>query len=199
MKTLAAITAVSALALGASPALAKNGWTVEMSGAIDAPMAIGQVALSEELAANADKIGPADLDELLIEMREDVSHSLDKAGLLAGTAEAPITVNLYLNSAEPNRPTHWQLSGKGDFGYDDADNRRSPSYSSNLSLDSIAIGEFDATAEFVGANGQVIGTASYHYEPFTIQDVQGYATWTAANRGIDRFARGLPGKLEPTS
>lgn len=195
MRNLIALAATSALVLTAAPAFASD-WESTVNTRIDGPLTIGTVSMTPEMQEKAQQVGPDDVQRLMDELREETSESLGKAGLLSDAAGA-VTINLYLADAEPNRPTHWQLSGKGAFG--DRDDARSRFASTSLSLRSIALGGAEVTAEFISASGENLGSITYDYDDARLEDVQGYTTWTAANRGIDRFARKLPAKLTPTS
>ncbi len=185
--------AAAAAAFAAVPAFAQTDWEVELDAPVSGPLVIGTVNMTEDMREQAQQVGPDDVQDLLTELGDEVAQSLERSGLAAASPQAT-TINLYLDHAAPNRPTQWQLSGRGYFG--DREDSRALS-SSGLSLESIALGEVDIVAEFVSANGRNLGTIQYEHEPFDLREVQGYATWTAANRGIDRFARDLPKKLAP--
>lgn len=193
MKTATLLTAAAAASMAAAPALAQTEWTVELDAPITGPLAVGTVDMTEDMREQAQQVGPDEVEDLLTELSEDVAQSLEQAGLASSDPQA-VTVNLYLDNAEPNRPTQWQLSGRGEFGDDYGADRNLGN--TGLSLQSIALGEVDIIAEFISADGQPLGVIEYEYEPFDLRDVQGYATWTAAHRGIERFAHGLPGKLD---
>lgn len=186
--------ATAAASLAAAPAFADTDWDVELERPVSGPLVLGTVDMTEEMTHRAEQVGPDDVQEILTDLGDEVSQSFERAGYDANAAQA-VTVNLYLDNAEPNRPTQWQLSGRGDFGDDDGADRNLGN--SGLSLRSIALGEVEIIAEFVSADGQSLGTIEYEYEPFDLKDVQGYATWTAVHRGIDRFARDLPKKAAP--
>lgn len=193
MKRTTLFTAAAAASLAAAPALAQTEWTVELDAPIAGPLAVGTVDMTEDMREQAQQVGPDEVQDLLTELGDDVAQSLEQAGLASNDPRAT-TVNLYLDHAEPNRPTHWQLAGRGEFGDDDGPDRNLGN--TGLSLRSIALGEVEILAEFVSADGEPLGVIEYEYEPFDLRDVQGYATWTAAHRGIERFAQGLPGKLD---
>ena len=197
MRNQFAIAASSILARAATPAMAGGDWENTLNAQIQGPLTIGTVSLTAEMEETAQNVGPEDVQDLLDDLRSDTEQALGQAGLLSSGPSA-VTVNLYLADAEPNRPTHWQLSGKGVFG-DSDDPRARVSQSNSLSLRSIALGGVEVTAEFVDQTGASLGAVTYDYEENTLEDVKGYATWTTANRGIERFARKLPGKLAPTS
>lgn len=186
--------AAAAASLAAAPAFAGTDWNIELNGPVSGPLVLGTVGMTEEMTERAQQVGPDEVQEILTDLGDEVAESFERAGYDANSAQA-VTVNLYLDNAEPNRPTQWQLSGRGDFGDDDGPDRNLGN--SGLSLRSIALGEVEIIAEFVSAEGQSLGTIEYEYEPFDISDVKGYATWTAVHRGIDRFASGLPKKAAP--
>lgn len=193
MRTPLLVSAAAAIAFAAAPAFANPDWEVELTGPVSGPLAIGVVEMTGDMRETAQDVGPDEIPDLLAELEDSVARSLDKAGVLA-SGGAATTINLYLANAEPNRPTQWQLSGRGDFGGD----HKSPLSTSSLSLQSLALGEFEVVAEFVSADGQSLGVIEYEYEPFDLQDTIGFGTWTTVNMGIDRFARGLPKRIGVT-
>jgi len=191
-RILAIFSAAFALAGLTGAAQAQQGWSGSLSGSVEGPVEITDVVLGDELADRADLIGPSDLDRLLGDLRAETSAALSGAGLIANTAD--VNVRLVLADARPNRPTFHQLSGEGVFGAHDA-RRGQTRRSVNLSMDSVQLGRVKVIAEFSNDAGQSLGSLQYFYESFSLQDADGKGVWTDANRGIDRFARGLPGKV----
>ena len=114
--------------------------------------------------------GQRDLDRLAARLKRRMEKQLTKNGVEISDSAATI-LNLVITDAAPNRPTFNQLSN-------------------NTSISSRSFGVGGATFEGTLINaGETQGEVSYAWYETDIRYAQGNATWTDANRAIDRFAR----------
>lgn len=157
MKPILTLMALWALMTGT--ALAQSGYYVESS------------AIHERYVEDAQDYGQRDIDQLVETLREDVTQSLDQAGLLSSDG---LAISLIINDAKPNRPTMEQMS----------DN---PS----LSYQSFSRGGADITAIIHDATGRELSRFQYDWYTREISDAAHLSTWSDADRAISRFASRL--------
>lgn len=113
--------------------------------------------------------GQRDLDRLMERLKRRMEAQLTKNGVSVDDESANV-LNIVITDARPSRPTFTQLSH------------------SSLSYSSFGLGG----ASFEGTlvqNGQEQGIVSYGWYENDITDARYGATWSDANRAIDRFAR----------
>lgn len=151
MKTLFATAAILAIAPIASAAEINIGYSTEF-----------QEKLSEDY-------GMREGDKLSEDVRKDLEHAFNKAGV------DPATVSVTIVDAKPNRPTMQQMSNQPGL-----DGIRSKS-----------IGGMTLKGVAVDASGQVIGDVEYDWYETNIENVIASSVWSDANRASRNFAKRL--------
>ncbi len=185
------------------PAFAKShGYESALTGPLNTPVKI-EVVLSEDLAyrannrpkkmqhrssirlnaafANNSHLGEKELGRLIERLRQRVEKRLIKEGVQVSDS-APTTLRITLEDAKPNRPTFTQMSRD-----------------TSLSYQSFGTGGAEINAEIIQANGARLGTLSYRFYETSIEFAHHNATWSDANRAIDRFARKAAKTLDTKS
>lgn len=195
------LTFISAMALVATPALAQaRGFDTTLSQAVTGPLKL-EVIVSEDLAhrannlpkklsdrgstrrlnsafANNGKYGDREIVRLLEDMQDELTEDFEKRGLILSES-APMILRVTINEVKPNRPTFNQLSKDA-----------------SLSFQSYGIGGADISAEFISADGSVIGTAEYNYfSNFNDRPFRSAGTWSDAELAFSRFSKKLSKKL----
>ena len=123
------------------------------------------------------QLGTQSVGELVLETEEELVRALSKRGV-AIDANAPVVLQVVLTDAAPNRPTFEQLSSE-------------PS----LSFNSFGRGGVSAEGRLVEAGGSELGGFTYGYYTDFIENAPFRATWTDANRGIERMAKNVAKRL----
>jgi len=166
------------IALAASvPAFAGgNGFESTIKGPVTTAIDI-EVSLSEDMAHRANNLpeklsdrgsssrmrdgfanngyyGDKDLEQLIERLESKLEASFAKEGLQVLDG-APVTLNVVLVDAKPNRPTFNQMSK-----------------SSSLSMQSFANGGAEITGEIIVSDGAEMGTLSYKYYENDIENAQ---------------------------
>jgi len=140
-----------------------------------APVTIAPVALSPEFQTNVhNDLGDREGAYLADEVTRRVSLALTREGAEV-TANAPVTIEITIIKANPNRPTFEQM---GRPPYPD--------------FTSFSLGGAELHGVIRSADGRVLAEVTKSkYDVFMDQFVQTSATWGAANRAIDQFARDM--------
>lgn len=121
-----------------------------------------QTELEEELGAREGEV-------LSAAVTQAIRDALTERGVGAGS---PITIEVSIVDADPNRPTMQQM-------------RDTP----GLDFRSVSLGGAELHAVLRGADGQVVEEVSHRRYNHSLQDIGGAAaTWTEARRAIRRFA-----------
>lgn len=155
---LAAVVALCAL--GFAPA------------AFAGPVALTPVAYSEEFQTELNEhLGAREGEFLSGYVRDLVAEALAQHG--GALAESgPITIDITIVDADPNRPTMQQLHDQP--GLD--------------AIRSISIGGAELRAVLRGPDGQVLSEVTHRRYNYDIRDAVGSGTWTEARRAIRQFA-----------
>lgn len=145
-----------------------------VSTAVAAPVTIAPVSLSAEYQTKVEEeIGARDSEELRAFITRTVSRALSQRGAELG-AEAPVTVEITIVDADPNRPTLMEL-------------HQTPGLSMYWS---VSTGGAELSATLRGADGRVLGEVNHRYFSNSLADLLGEPdTWTDARRATYRFAR----------
>lgn len=184
-------------ALLATPAFAEaRGFKSDLSAAISGPLKL-EIVVSEDLAHRANNLpkklsdrgrnsrlnssfsnngryGEKEITYLIDDLEDELIRDFAKRNI-AISEDAPTRLRITIESAKPNRPTFNQLSKDA-----------------SLSFQSFGIGGAEVSAEFIGSNDEVLGTATYDYFPSFGETVviQG-PIWNDANRAFSRFSNKL--------
>lgn len=139
-----------------------------------APVTVGPVSLSAEYQAKVeDEIGARDSEVLQDFVTRTVSRALTRQGAQVG-AGAPVTVDITIVDADPNRPTMQEL-------------RDTPGLSMFWS---VSTGGAELNATLRAADGRVLQEVNHRYFSNSLADLTGAAeTWSDARRATYRFAR----------
>ncbi len=137
------------------------------------PVAIAPIAYSPEFQTELeDELGVREGEYLRQEVRDAVAAALARRGATL-TDAAPITIDIAIVDADPNRPTLQQLSDQP--GLD--------------SIRSVSIGGAELRAVLRGADGAVISEVTHRRYNHDLFDLVGPpTTWTEAHRAIRQFA-----------
>jgi|SRR5262245_25254353 len=138
-----------------------------------APVSVAPISFSPEFQAQLnDELGAREGDVL----RRAVSQSVERALTARGatiSAGAPITIEISIVDADPNRPTMQQIIDTP--GLDP--------------LASVSIGGATLHAVLRGADGQVLSEVNHRRYNTTLQDVRPPpTTWSEARLAIRQFA-----------
>ncbi|MGB3626570.1 MAG: hypothetical protein WA989_12120 [Henriciella sp.] len=117
----------------------------------------------------AEDYGTREGEKLSNDVRKDLEHAFNKAGV------DPATVSVTILDAKPNRPTMQQMSDQP--GLD--------------AIRSKSIGGMTLKGVAVDASGQVIGDVEYDWYETNIQNVIASSVWGDANRASRNFAKRL--------
>ena len=171
------IAALATTALSA-PAFA-DGFEANYTAAPTGPIAVADIAIGEELSAEAGDLGEREIGRLTGMLHDDIARELASMSWLAPEEGSGVsTLFVTLEDADPNRPTFGQMSG-------------------NPSLDyrSHSVGGAEISAELRDAAGNVVATYHYEWMSNDIRFAAHAGTWTDASRVFDRFARQLSDSL----
>ena len=132
------------------------------------------VSFSEEFTEKlTEDYGLREGEYLTRELTEDIERAFGSRMDTVGE------INIVIEDARPNRPTFHQLGEEP-----------------GLSYQSFGIGGAKLSGEVLSADGDVLASIDgYRRYENDIRMVQGYATWTDANRTFSRFARKLNGEV----
>lgn len=140
-----------------------------------APAALAQpnitpVSFSPEFQTElVEELGTREGEFLSAAVTQAIRDELTRRGAGAG---APVTIEVSIVDADPNRPTMQQLMD-----------------TPGLDFRSVSIGGAELQAVLRGADGQVLTEVSHRRYNHSLQDIGGAATtWTEARRAIRRFA-----------
>jgi hypothetical protein len=138
-----------------------------------APISLAPVTLSAELQEDLEeRLGTREGIYLQREVTDAVAEALGSAGAEIVNS-APVTIEIEIVDADPNRPTFDQL-GK-------------PPYISYFG--SISIGGAELRAMLRGQDGAVLSEVTHRrYDTHLDQFSYGAATWSGARRSIRQFA-----------
>lgn len=168
-------------------------WTL-MSGAFMALALVAGPAYAEGVAVKPLVLAPA-MQEKFAEtygereiaiLEDDISRALTRELAKSGYAVAaggPISVEVTLIDATPNRPTFQQATDK-------------------VGLDigrSFGIGGASLEARVVNSSGVTVSTVKHRYYETDIEWAQTASTWTDARRAIHRFAHKVADAVEAQS
>jgi hypothetical protein len=138
-----------------------------------APVTLAPISFSPELQAELDaELGAREGEVLQRAVSEAVARALTERGATLSDA-APVTVEISILDADPNRPTLQQLADRP--GLD--------------GISSVSIGGAELHAVLRGPDGQVLSEVSHRRYNYSITDVPvPSTTWSEARRAIRRFA-----------
>lgn len=195
------LTLLSVAALISTPLSAQaRGFDSDFSATITGPMKL-EIRVSDDLAhrannlpkkltdrssssrlnssfANNGRYGDKAISHLLEDMNEEITADFTRQGIILSDS-APTVLRITIEKVKPNRPTFKQLSTDA-----------------SLSFQSFGIGGAEVSADILGANGNVIGSAEYDYYSSLDQHiVRPIGTWADAERAFSRFSRKLSKKL----
>jgi len=154
-------------------ALAGAAALVFSSAAFAAPVSVAPVSFSSEFqTALEDDYGIREGEYLRDAVNEAVAAALTREGATLG-AGAPLTIEIAIVDADPNRPTMQQLVDQ-------------PSLDA---IRSISIGGAELHAVLRGSDGAVVSEVTHRRYNHSLADLSGAATtWTEARRAIRQFA-----------
>jgi|CXWL01.1.fsa_nt_gi hypothetical protein len=143
------------------------------SPATAAPVSLAPVSLSADYQTKVeDQIGDRDSQVLQDFVSQTVSRALERQGANVG-AGAPVTVEITIVDADPNRPTMAEL-------------RATPGLSMTWS---VSTGGAELAATLRSADGRVLSEVNHRYFSRSLADVYGAPeTWSDARRATYRFA-----------
>lgn len=137
------------------------------------PVTLAPVSFSPEFQAELDaELGAREGRVLQRAVVDAVSRELAERGATLSEG-APVTVEISIIDATPNRPTMQQLVDTP--GLD--------------AINSVSIGGAELRAVLRGADGQTLSEVTHRRYNYNLTDVSGAATtWTEARRAIRQFA-----------
>ncbi len=138
-----------------------------------APVTLAPISFSPEFQAELDtELGMREGPVLQRAISEAVGRELAERGATLGGG-APVTVEISIIDADPNRPTMQQLADTP--GLD--------------AFRSVSIGGAELRAVLRGANGQVLSEVTHRRYNYNLEDVvEASTTWSEARRAIRQFA-----------
>lgn len=141
-------------------------------GAMAAPISIAPVTISEELQTRIDEeLGAREADYLRDEVTEATTEAMARRGESV-SANAPLTLEVTILDAKPNRPTFHQLS-------------TTPGLDMALSR---SLGGANLRGVLRTSDGRVVREITHRRYNYSLDEVEAYTTWTEASRAIRRFA-----------
>lgn len=156
MRTIFALTSLAALAFA--------------SAASATPLSVERISYSPEFqTALNDDYGPREGVVLQNLVSDAVNGALTRRGANLG---APLTVEISIVDADPNRPTMYQLRENPDLD----------------AIRSISIGGAELRAVLRSADGAVVGEITHRRYDATLEDALGSGTWSSARQAIRQFA-----------
>lgn len=194
MRSIIASSIIALALSAAAPALAKSSQKFESSLSTPVTSAVQiQVVIGEDLAYRADNMpkksdrrysprrlnaafagnghyGELDINRLAERLEKRMEKQLTKRGVSVDS-DADTVLRLVITDAIPNRPTFSQLSKD-----------------TSLSYKSFANGGAAIEGQVIAAGGEKIGEMSYAWYENDIEWAATGATWSDANRALDRFA-----------
>jgi hypothetical protein len=135
---------------------------------------LAPVSFSPEFQASLeDNLGVREGEELREAVTDAVNRALARRGAVAAQG-APLTIEISIVDADPNRPTMQQLAARPGLDYGR----------------SLSIGGAELHAVLRGADGGVISEVSHRRYNYDINEVANFSptTWSEARRAIRRFA-----------
>lgn len=159
MRVVPAIAAIGALAF------AQAAWA--------GPVSLSPIAFSPEFqTALDDELGAREGEILQAAVERAVADALAERGATI-SASAPVTIDISIIDADPNRPTMEQLRAQP--GLD--------------SFRSVSIGGAELRAVLRGSDGTVLSEVTHRRYNHSLSDLVGPpTTWTEARRAIRQFA-----------
>jgi len=141
--------------------------------AFAAPVSVAPISFSSEFQAELeDDYGVREGEYLRSAINEAVAAALTREGATLGEG-APLTIEIAIIDADPNRPTMQQLFDQ-------------PSLDA---IRSISIGGAELHAVLRSGDGAVVGEVNHRRYNHTLADIGGAATtWSEARRAIRQFA-----------
>lgn len=141
--------------------------------AVAAPVSLAPVSFSTEMQTDLEEdYGQREAAELEGLVRDAVSAELTRRGAIVGPG-APLTVEISVIDARPNRPTMQQLAARP--GLDP--------------IRSISLGGAELVAVIRGADGEIITEVRHRRFDYDLRDVTAAtSTWAGARRAIRQFA-----------
>jgi hypothetical protein len=148
-----------------------------------APVAVPTPALSAEFQEKLEEdLGPREGTYLQAETQRIVSQALAHVGGEVVADGAPITVELTILDAVPNRPTFQQMADE-------------PA----LSFESFGVGGARFEAVLRSADGHELARVEHRFFESNIFDTFAASTWTDARRAMRGFARKVAAAYEAAS
>lgn len=138
------------------------------------PVSLTPITFSSELQTSLTRdLGAREGDVLRARVERSVSAALARRGATV-QANAPVSIDIEIVAADPNRPTFQQLSN--------------PPYPSLL--ESTSIGGAQLRATLRGADGQILETVNYRQYNSSFDEFRNArpTTWSEASRAINVFA-----------
>ncbi len=134
---------------------------------------LAPVSFSAEFQTSLeDELGVREGEELRQAVTDAVNRALARRAVAA--QGAPLTIEISIIDADPNRPTMRQLAARPglDFGR------------------SLSIGGAELHAVLRGADGGIVSEVTHRRYNYSIDDVASFSptTWSEARRAIRRFA-----------
>lgn len=194
MRSIIATSALILALTAAAPALAKSSQKFETSLSTPISTAVHiEVVIGENLSHRANNMpkksddaysigrrnaafagnghyGEKELNRLAERLGTRMEKQLAKRGVSVD-GEADTVLRLVITDARPNRPTFSQMSKD-----------------TNLSFRSFGNGGAAIEGQLIAAGGEQVGEMSYAWYENDIEWAATSATWTDANRALDRFA-----------
>jgi len=160
MRFLSALVALGAIAFA--------------SAAVAEPVSLTPVTFSSDFQTSLERnLGVREGDRLRTRVEHAVSAALVRRGATLQSG-APISIDIEIIDADPNRPTFTQLS-----------NPPYPSF-----MESTSIGGAQLRATLHGADGQVLDVVSHRQYNYSFDEFryERPTTWSEADRAINGFA-----------
>lgn len=141
--------------------------------ALAAPVTVTPVAYSAEFQTElTENLGSREGEHLSDVVTRVVSRELERRGATL-TENAPLTIELIIVDAAPNRPTFQQLADRPGLDY----------------IRSVSVGGAELRAVLRGADGQVLREVTHRRFNYSLADLVGVPnTWTTARQAVWGFA-----------
>ncbi len=158
MRIIPAVAAIAVLAFASTAA---------------AQVALAPISFSPEFQVSlAEDLGAREGEQLREAVTNSVSRALAHRGATVSSS-APVTIEISILDADPNRPTMNQLAEEPGLDF-------ARSYS---------IGGAELQAVLRGSDGQVLAEVTHRRYNYSIDELLGPpATWSEARRAINQFA-----------
>ncbi|MEZ6022801.1 MAG: DUF3313 family protein [Hyphomonadaceae bacterium] len=137
------------------------------------PVALAPISFSPEFQTEVDEtLGAREGDYLRRDVERQVVRALQRRGVTV-EANAPVTIEVSVVDAEPNRPTLEQATHQPGLDI----------------FRSVSVGGAELHAVLRGAGGEALVEVDHSYYTNSLGELWGSpSTWTDANRSISRFA-----------